>query len=73
MFIARWLERKQPRFYARLDEMNRCETLWAACNPPDTGRWVEVVELNPFWIGKTLPASARYHARTPVTATGIYI
>ncbi len=73
MFIARWLGRTQPRFYARLDEMDRCETLWATTSRPDKGRWVEVTELNQFWIGRPLPPSARCHTSTTKGATALRV
>lgn len=74
MFIAQWIGRKKPRFYARLDELNCCETLWATTtHPPDTGRWVEVTELNQFWIGRPLPPSARCHTDTAARAAALYI
>lgn len=73
MFIARWIGRKQTRCYARLDEMNRCETLWATTSPPDNGRWVEVTELNQFWIGRPLPPSARCQISTPRGTTALHI
>lgn len=51
--------RDKIRFYARIDDNNYCETVWAAASAPTTGRWVEVTGLNPLWIGKPLPRSAR--------------
>lgn len=64
MFRLPMGRRARIRFYARLDEQGRCETLWAAAGQPAAGRWVEVSELNPFWIGKPLPASARQGTAT---------
>lgn len=67
MFRLRTGRRAQTRFYARLDDKGRCETLWAAAEPPERCRWVEVTELNPFWIGRPLPLSARSNTGNDLT------
>lgn len=59
MFRLHMSRRARTRFYARLDDVGRCETLWATESSIPSGRWIEVTELNPFWIGRQLPLSAR--------------
>ena len=50
---------KRRRCYAQLSPQGLCLALWELNDSPRQGHWVEVCEMEPRWIGKPLPASAR--------------
>lgn len=60
MLISRLFKHPQPSafFYARLDAEGKCLALWALSHTPDSGQWVQVNELNPLWLGHSLPRDA---------------
>ncbi|MFN3579553.1 MAG: hypothetical protein ACK4VV_03665 [Pseudomonas sp.] len=47
------------RHFARLDQQGRCTSLWTLQERPEQGRWIEVTELNPTWIGQSVPLEAQ--------------
>lgn len=51
------------RYYAQLNAQGVCVAVWALSQQPQHGYWVEVSELQPRWIGKPLPATARVSRR----------
>lgn len=61
MLLSRFFRRNASptRYFAELDAQDNCLALWALDRSPDTGRWVQVTELNPHWLGRPLPRDAR--------------
>lgn len=57
--LSRWRRKTAPkRCFARLDAQGRCLSLWSLHYRPEGDHWREVSELNPLWIGRTLPNHA---------------
>ena len=54
---------KRRRCYAQLNAQGICVALWELPRQPQQGHWVEVNELQPRWIGKSLPTAARVNRR----------
>lgn len=69
MLISRLL-RRQPvtRNFAQLDTQGNCVSLWVLENTPDSGRWVQVSEFNPLWLGQPLPKHASVSSATTSSA-----
>nr|WP_314493706.1 hypothetical protein [uncultured Pseudomonas sp.] len=51
--------RPRRRTYARLDGQGRCLAFKQCSARPETGTWVEIVEMHLPWLGQPLPQSAR--------------
>lgn len=73
MLISRLFKRpaSAARYYAQLDSQDNCLALWALDQLPDTGRWVQVTDLNPYWLGRPLPGDARVGPSAPAQQLGV--
>ncbi|SDS94698.1 hypothetical protein [Halopseudomonas sabulinigri] len=58
MFALDLFKRRQRQYFAQLDLRGHCVALWELDQPPASGNWVRVHELDPRWIGRPLPAHA---------------
>jgi len=58
MFALDLFKRRQRQCFAQLDLRGHCVALWELDQPPASGNWVQVHELEPRWIGGPLPAHA---------------
>ncbi|CAG8868036.1 hypothetical protein PS627_02797 [Pseudomonas fluorescens] len=65
MASLRTLLFRRPRnaCYARLDSDGTCVAFKQCSQPPRGSGWVQVEEVQPGWLGRPLPASARVCAR----------
>ncbi|MFS0828744.1 hypothetical protein [Pseudomonas phoenicis] len=52
-------KRPRRRTYVRLDAQGRCLAFKQCAARPDTGTWVEVMEMRLAWLDRPLPQSAR--------------
>jgi len=58
MLALSLFRRRQPEYYAQLDQRGHCLALWQLSQRPSEGKWERVTELDPRWIGSLLPAHA---------------
>ncbi|WP_256670182.1 hypothetical protein [Pseudomonas sp. L-22-4S-12] len=57
--------RRAMRRYALLDAAGICRALREAHSAPTQPGWVEVEEICPSWLGRTLPSRAIVQSRQP--------
>jgi hypothetical protein len=62
--------RRAMRRYALLDAAGVCRALREAQSAPTQPGWVEVAEICPSWLGRTLPSRALALPRQPVSRPG---
>ncbi|WP_093395063.1 hypothetical protein [Halopseudomonas xinjiangensis] len=49
-----WKRSKPQRCFAQLDASGRCIAFWVLPQPPASGKWMEVSDADPRWIGRQL-------------------
>ncbi|VXB71287.1 conserved hypothetical protein [Pseudomonas sp. 8AS] len=59
--------RRAMRRYALLDAAGVCRALREAHSAPSQPGWIEVEEICPSWLGRTLPSHAIAQPRQPVS------
>lgn len=59
--------RRAMRRYALLDAAGICHALRETHSAPSQPGWVEVEEICPSWLGRTLPSHALAQPRQPVS------